>query len=226
MDYTVKESAGGNDHRTAANFLSTRKRYPHQPISLDLQGRDFANQPIDLRRPIQFLGCSRTVQIPVSLCARSLDSRTFSTVQQPELNTGRIRQPSHQTVQRIDLADQVPLSQSSDRRIARHRPRVVSPKRDQSYLCSQTCSSGGGLQTRMACPDDKDIVMFHVEHLLADTEAREDFVKIVIRRHSSNDFAQAMRSLANRLRQQFCRLMMTDLKRSGRVFQCLCLPPP
>ncbi len=59
-----------------------------------------------------------TVQRPISLGARSTHRRPFAAVQQFEMDARRVRCAAHQTIQRIDLAHQVPLANSANRRIA------------------------------------------------------------------------------------------------------------
>ncbi len=52
------------------------------------------------------------VYLAVCLSSRALHSGAFATVQQPELNTGRIGNAAHHTIQRIDLAHQMAFAQA------------------------------------------------------------------------------------------------------------------
>jgi hypothetical protein len=47
-----------------------------------------------------------------------LDGRSFSAVQQPELNASAIGDPSHNSVERVDLAHDMSLAETANRWIA------------------------------------------------------------------------------------------------------------
>ncbi len=65
-------------------------------------------------------GHSLTIQAAICLRPRPLHSRSLAAVQQSKLNSCKIRCLAHNTVKRIDFADQMPLPQSTDCRIAGH----------------------------------------------------------------------------------------------------------
>ncbi len=58
------------------------------------------------------------IELPVGLRARTAHRGPFAAVQNPELDAGGISNPAHQTVERIDFADQMALTETADRRIA------------------------------------------------------------------------------------------------------------
>ena len=60
------------------------------------------------------------IELAVGLGARPAHGRALAAVEQAELDAGRIRDPAHQAVQRIDLAHQMALADPADRGIAGH----------------------------------------------------------------------------------------------------------
>ena len=63
----------------------------------------------------------RGIEFAVRLRPRSSDCRSLAAIQNPKLDAAAIGHPTHQAVQGIDLANQMTLAESSDRRIAGHR---------------------------------------------------------------------------------------------------------
>ncbi len=97
------------------------------------------------------------IEAPVGLRARTPDRRALAAVQQPELNAGPIRDPAHESVEGVDLADEVPLPEPADGRIARHRPDRLEPVRDERRLRPDPRSSGRRLGAGMSPTDHDDI---------------------------------------------------------------------
>ena len=62
----------------------------------------------------------RAVDALVGLRARRPDRRAAAAIEQLELNAGRVDRAAHQPAERVDLANEMPLRRSADRRIARH----------------------------------------------------------------------------------------------------------
>jgi hypothetical protein len=119
------------------------------------------------------------IQRPVALRAWTPDRRSFAPIEEAELDTRTICHPSHQPVERIDLRDEVSLSQTADRRVARHLADPIAPVRDKAGSHSHPGSGMCGLHPGMAASDDDDLMLarlFHVEPLLAEAECPEDFV--------------------------------------------------
>jgi len=47
------------------------------------------------------------VKLAIDLRPRPADRRALSPIEHPKLNAGGVRNPPHQTIERIDLADQM-----------------------------------------------------------------------------------------------------------------------
>ena len=75
-----------------------------------------------------------TVEPAVGLGPWPLDGGALALVQDPKLNAGRIGDPAHQAVKRIDFADEMALAEPANGRIARHLANRVETVRDERCL--------------------------------------------------------------------------------------------
>jgi hypothetical protein len=75
---------------------------------------------------------------------------------------------AHQSAQRIDFADQMPLRRAANRRIARHVRHGFSTERADADATTQACRGPGRLDAGMAAADYDDIKITHVFCLLDD----------------------------------------------------------
>ena len=100
----------------------------------------------------------------VSLRPRALNSWPLAAIQKTELDAGFIRDTPHNAVQRVNLAHQMPLTQTTDSRIAGHHPDPVARHRDQSSIRAHTRGCVGRFGSGMAATDNYHVKMFHVKH--------------------------------------------------------------
>jgi hypothetical protein len=77
------------------------------------------------------------------LRSRRPDRRTTTPIEQFELDTGGIDGPAHETAERVDLANQMPLRGAADRRVARHVANGLPRQRAESDVRAET---GGGIR--------------------------------------------------------------------------------
>jgi hypothetical protein len=92
------------------------------------------------------------------------------------VDSGSIGCTAHQPVKRVNLSDKVSFSQSSNRRIARHRANLSECLRDERHL-----RPTAGRRCRRLCPcvataDYDNVKLFHVEHSFAKAEPAEESV--------------------------------------------------
>src|SRR5690606_14697901 len=101
----------------------------------------------------------------VRLSPRSLNRRSLRAVEQAELNARRIRHPTHQTIQRINLAHQMPFTKAPDGRIARHLTDGGTLMGDQRG--SRTHARGGrsSFTARMPAAHDNHVEVCNARHL-------------------------------------------------------------
>ena len=79
-------------------------------------------------------------------------------VEQAELDAGRVGDPAHQAVERIDLAHQMALAEPADRRIARHLADGRGLVGDQRGARAHARGRGSRLAAGMAAADHDDVI--------------------------------------------------------------------
>jgi len=138
MDETREEGAGREHDRSGMQFgPRPRSDTEHPPFR-----QDQVLGP--LLQHGQILFCAdrvlhrALVELTISLGTRPTNSRTLSPVQQPELDSRLVGDPPHQSVERVDLPDQMPLAQPADRWIAGHFADRVAAMRQQERPCAGT----------------------------------------------------------------------------------------
>ena len=99
----------------------------------------------------------RRVELAVGLGARPADRRTLAAVEHAKLDAAGIGDPAHQSVQRIDLADQMTLAQTADRGVAGHRADGRKAMGHQRRPRAHPRGGAGGLAAGMAAADDDDV---------------------------------------------------------------------
>ena len=98
----------------------------------------------------------------VALGTRTPHSRTLTYVQHTELDRGRICHKSHLTSQRINLTHNLPLSDTTNGRVARHLRNLVHVHRDQTGFGPHIGTGTSSLATSVTTPNYQHvIVQFH-----------------------------------------------------------------
>ncbi|ODT60399.1 MAG: hypothetical protein ABS73_05845 [Paracoccus sp. SCN 68-21] len=100
------------------DFTSIRQTNTCHPLLGAKQIFNLAKGEIQARISADKLPSRFAVEIPVHLRARPLNSRALAAVQQPELDSGTVGDTCHDAIHGVNLANQMPFSQPSDRRIA------------------------------------------------------------------------------------------------------------
>ena len=98
------------------------------------------------------------VKTAIRLRARSLYGGAFSTVENPELDSGPVDRPAHDAVERVDLANQMPLAEAADRRVARHFANGGPFVRHKQNARANARGGGGGLATCVPSADNDHFV--------------------------------------------------------------------
>ena len=100
----------------------------------------------------------RGIKLTIGLGAGAPDGRTLPAIQDAKLDTARVSDPAHQSIQRIDFPNQVTFAKSTDRRIAGHGADGREMMRDQRGAGAHARRSRGRLAARMAAANDDDVV--------------------------------------------------------------------
>ena len=121
MDQAAQESARRDDHGPGCEFAAIAQPdagdavIPDQQlIRLPFDHAEIGGLPDRGLHP-------RGVKFSVGLGARSANRRTLAAIEHAKLDAAGVGDPAHQTVQRIDLTDQMTLAETADRGIAGHR---------------------------------------------------------------------------------------------------------
>ena len=88
-----------------------------------------------------------------------MHGRAFAAVEHSELDAGGVDHLTHRSAKGVDFADDLPLADAADRRVAAHLADRVAVGRQQGCFCAEARGGERGLGTGMACTDDEDVVM-------------------------------------------------------------------
>ena len=158
VNQAVEERAGGDDERVAPILSPSSSARPATRPSLDRIAPGPADNPRDVRLALERAAHPRAVAPLVGLRARRPDRRTAAAVEQLELDAGRVDRAAHQSAERIDLANQMPLRRAADRRIARHvRDGVASTACRSPTLRAHARRGPRGFDARVPGADDDDV---------------------------------------------------------------------
>ena len=111
-------------------------------------------------RANRFLHCA-CVELAVGLGARTSHRRTLAAIQYAKLDSAPVGDPAHQSIEGVDLADEVTLAEAADRRIARHRSDGVEAMRDEGGSRAQARRCRCGLAAGVTSADDDDVKAIH-----------------------------------------------------------------
>src|SRR3712207_6761637 len=111
MDDAPEKGAGGDHHRTRAHHGGGGVDDPADAAVLDDDVLDRGFDDREVRLLVEQLAHRTAVELAVGLGAGTMDRRPFAAVEQTELNAGTIGGTSHQAVERIDLADEMPFAE-------------------------------------------------------------------------------------------------------------------
>ena len=157
MDQSAQKRAGGHDHGPGCEPSAIRQNHALDPAGGDDQIVRLALDDGQVRRFTQRRLHRRRIELAISLGARPADGRTLAAIEKAKLDAGLIGDTAHETVQRVDLADQVALAKPADGRVAGHRPdgrKLVGQQR-----CARAHARGRsrGFTAGVAATDHDDV---------------------------------------------------------------------
>ena len=130
---------------------------------LDDQVLDRGFDHLEVRRGADRCLHRLPVKLAVGLGAGALHRRALAAVQHAELDAGRVGDPAHQAVERVDLADQMALAEPANGRIAGHFADGGEAVGDQRRARAHAGRRGRSLAAGMAAADDDHVVDASVE---------------------------------------------------------------
>jgi hypothetical protein len=94
---------------------------------------------------------------PVGLDPGAPNRWSFAAVEHAAVNGGSIGGSRHQAVKHVQLADEMTLAHSADRRIAAHLAGIFRAEAEESSTGACPSGSGHGLTTGMSGTDDDNV---------------------------------------------------------------------
>jgi hypothetical protein len=172
MDQAAQERAGGERHRASAEFPAVGEPDPRDAAILQQKiiGLALYHRQIGRFADGRLHRCR--VKLPVRLGARPAHGRALAAVQDTELDAGLVGHPAHQSIQGVDLADQVPLAQAANGGIAGHRAHRCESMGQQGGFRPHAGRRGRSLAAGVATADDDDVEPIHGMRLLRFNGAR------------------------------------------------------
>jgi hypothetical protein len=164
MHQGLQEGPRGEDHGRGAKYgvaadantlyarRSSRRRLDHQVLDNFLPQ---VQVHLVFDNAFDFL----LIAFLIGLRAGPMHGRPLAAVQQPELQPGRVDRSPHCAAERIDLADNLPLAHSADRRIAAHLADGIQAGGQQRGFCSHPRSRQSGFGSGVSRSDDNDIIL-------------------------------------------------------------------
>ena len=117
VDKTVEKRARSKNHVLCYDMIAVSELNAYNSVSVSRNITHLSDDEDKVRLFRDQLCCCGTVYFPVRLGTRALYRWTFTAIQQSKLNTGRVSQARHNTIQGVDFADKMTLAQSADGRI-------------------------------------------------------------------------------------------------------------
>ena len=125
---------------------------------LDDQVLDRGFDHLEIRRGADRCLHGLAVKLAVGLGAGALHRGAFAPVQHAELDAGGVSHPAHQAVEGVDLADQMPLAEPANGRIAGHLADGGEAVGDQRRARADAGGSRRSLAAGMAAADHDHVV--------------------------------------------------------------------
>ncbi|MDP9790131.1 hypothetical protein J2861_004143 [Agrobacterium tumefaciens] len=157
MNETTQESAARQHNGAARNPATVFHDNRRDPIighfnieSITLNNRQVFNR-------IDFTLHRLSIKPSIGLCARPANSGTLLAIEHAELDTRRIGNAAHQTVQRIDLTDEMPLAEAANSGVTGHHANRLALVGYKGGFCAMPCSCGCGFAARVTTTNYNDI---------------------------------------------------------------------
>ena len=157
MNEATQEGAGRDDDSASGKFAAIDQSDTYDAAIGD-------DQLVGLALDRTEIGCladrglhCHGIELAIGLGAWTADRRALAPVKHAKLNTRRIGDAPHQAVQRIDLAYQMTLTESSDGGVAGHRTDGRKAMSDERCPGARPRGYTCGLTAGMTSADDDDV---------------------------------------------------------------------
>ena len=168
---TAEKSPGAQNDGGRAKPLTTGEFETDNAPSFKAERRGLTRNQLQQRlRAHQALNRAMK-QFAIRLHPGSPNGAALRAVEHPVVDCSRIRSTADDPIERVHLADEMPLPQPTDCRVATHRPNLVEVESDEACPRTHPRGSTSCLDTGMAAPDYKNIKIAHSARALLNAAA-------------------------------------------------------
>ncbi len=160
VNQALQERPGGQDHRVGLEDLADLRLHAAYGAPFDKQPFHACLAHPQVARGLQYALHPRTIGGLVSLSAARTDRRSLAGIEEAELDSGLVDSEAHLAAERVDLAHQMSLADSADRRVTGHLADVIQVEREHQRFRAHPGCGERGLDPGVAGADD-DHVVFH-----------------------------------------------------------------
>src|SRR6516164_634193 len=147
MNQAPQERAGCQHHRAGAEPAPiSQANAGCEGLAIDVLGLTFNDVNVGGRAHGTLHGTG--VKLSISLSPRPSNGWTFTSIENPELDSSLIGNTAHKSVQSINLTHEMSLAEPANCRVARHGPDRCKSVRDQGCLSAHP---RGGSSCFAAC---------------------------------------------------------------------------
>ena len=157
MDQALQERARGDDDGAAAKFPPACGDHARRCAILDDEVLHWLPDHFKIRLREDRLLHMSAIELSVRLRPRTLDSRSLGAVEHAELDARLVDHAPHQTVERIDLAHEMPFAQTADRRIAGHLADSLELMRNERRARAHAGGRSGRLAPGVPASHNNDV---------------------------------------------------------------------
>ena len=153
----VQESARGEHDGACVKAQAELGDGAGDPVAFQDEVVDALLEQPEIGLVLQTATDGLPVQHAIGLGASGPDGRPLARVQDAELDAGFVGSGGHRAAQCVDLLDEVPLADSSDRRVARHLAERLDAVGEQQRTATHARRSERGFGAGVAATDDDDV---------------------------------------------------------------------
>ena len=168
----AQEGAGGQHDRGRRQRPAIGQRQTGHRALADDQAHRLALNNLQPRLGVKHLVDRRLVALAVGLHARPLHGGALAAVEHAIMDRSGVSRAADQAVERVDLADQMALAQTADRRVAGHGTHGRPLEGQQRHRCALARCRSGRLAAGMAATDHDHIIACSHGGPISDSGAR------------------------------------------------------
>src|SRR5579863_595298 len=160
VDEPLEKSPGGEDHGAGFEGFADRGLDSADGAAFQKEAFDAGLADGEIGRRLEDALHARAIGGLVGLGAAGANGRTFTRIEEAELDSGFVDREAHLAAQRVDLADQLALADTADSRVAGHLADVIEVQSEHQGARAHAGGGEGGFDTGMTGADD-DYIMEH-----------------------------------------------------------------